>query len=70
MVSDALLISYVACAIITALALKFKSQPMMLVSSIGLMVSAAMTYQELEEVLPTLLMIFLAFAQFLILRGD
>lgn len=70
MVSDALVISYIACAIITALSFKFKSQPMMLVSSIGLMVSAAMTYQELEEVLPTLLMIFLAFSQFLILRGD
>lgn len=70
MVSDALLISYIACAITTLLALKFRSQPIMLVSSVGLLVSSVMTYQELENILPTALMIFLSFSQFLVLRGD
>lgn len=70
MVSDALLISYIACAITTLLAMKFRSQPIMLVSSVGLLVSSVMTYQELENILPTALMIFLSFAQFLVLRGD
>lgn len=70
MVSDALLISYIACAITTLLAMKFRSQPIMLVSSVGLLVSSVMTYQELENILPTALMIFLSFSQFLVLRGD
>lgn len=70
MVSDALLISYIACAITTLLAIKYRSQPIMLVSSVGLLVSSVMTYQELDNILPTALMIFLAFSQFLVLRGD
>lgn len=70
MVSDVLLISYIACAITTLLAMKFRSQPIMLVSSVGLLVSSVMTYQELENILPTALMIFLSFSQFLVLRGD
>ena len=70
MVSDALLLSYIACAITTLLALKFRSQPMMLVSSVGLLVSSVMTYQEVDNILPTALMIFSAFAQFIIMRGD
>lgn len=70
MVSDALLISYIACAITTLFAMKFRSQPIMLVSSVGLLVSSVMTYQELENILPTALMIFLSFSQFLVLRGD
>ena len=70
MVSDALLISYIACAITTLLAIKYRSQPIMLVSSVGLLVSSVMTYQELENILPTALMIFLSFSQFLVLRGD
>lgn len=70
MISDALLLSLILCAILSILALKFKNQPMMLISSIGLLICATMAYRELSEILPTIILIFIAFSQFLILRSN
>lgn len=70
MISDALLITLIVSGVISVLAMRYRSQPMMLVSSIGGLISAAMIYQELTSAAPCILLIFLSFAQFLLLRSE
>jgi hypothetical protein len=50
------------------LAYKMQSLPIIFISSIGWTASALQVYQQVEEVLPMILLLMLAFGQFFAIR--
>lgn len=62
---DVTLVSMVICVALSLIGFKFRSMPVMVVSSLGWMVVAFQIYGELESVLPMALIIMLSVSQVL-----
>lgn len=54
--------------LLTGLAIKMKSLPILFISSLGWLISALQVYQQTEEVLPMALLMMVSFGQFFILN--
>lgn len=69
MISEGLIISYFACAVLSIIGFKYRSLPVIFISSLGVMISGLLTYQETQAVLPLALMLMISFSQFIIIGG-
>lgn len=67
--TDGLIIAMVIAGALALLAIKMQSLPVMFVSSLGWAVIGLQTYDQTAEVLPMILILMLAFAQFFIIKG-
>ena len=70
MITEGLIISYIFSAILCVIAYKLKSLPCMFISSLGWTISALMTWQQVEELLPMGLLFMLAAAQFFLVNPE
>ena len=70
MLTDGLILSLVFSGVLLVLGYKFKSIPMLFISSLGWMISALQIYQQTAEILPMVLLIMLSIGQFMIGRSD
>lgn len=67
MISEGLIISYIACAVLMLISYRYKSIAASFVASVGTLVSALLTFQETQAVLPMLLLIMIAFSSFILI---
>lgn len=66
---ETVLFSLVFCAVISGIAYKVQSLPAMFISSLGLVITALRLWQIYEEVLPMLMLFFIAFVQPMLVRS-
>lgn len=55
-------------AVLTLLAYKMQSMPIIFISSLGWMISGLQVWQQTTEVLPMILLLMLAFGQFFLIN--
>lgn len=67
--TEGLIIAMIIAGALALLAMKMQSLPVMFVSSIGWAVISLQIYDQTSEVLPMILILMLAFAQFFIVKG-
>lgn len=70
MITDGLIISMLAAVFLLVLGYKMRSLPIIFISSMGWLISALQIYQQTSEILPMLMVLMVAFAQFFIIKGE
>lgn len=66
--TDGLIIAMIISAILAIIAFKMQNLPVMFVSSVGWAIVSLQTFQQTNEILPMLLILMLAFAQFYLIK--
>lgn len=66
---ETIIFSLVFCAVITGIAYKIQSLPVIFISSVGMVVAALKLWQDTTEMLPTLMLFFIAFVQPMLIRS-
>lgn len=66
--TDGLILAIIFAGVLALVALKMDSLPVMFVSSVGWAVTSLEMFQETGEMLPTALVLMLAFAQFFLVK--
>ena len=66
--SEGLILIMLVSLALSLMAYKLQSLPIMFISSLGWSIAALNTFQELDEVVPMLLLLMLAFSQFFAIR--
>lgn len=66
---EAILFTLAFCAVITGIAYKIQSLPAMFISSLGMVVAALKMWQIFEDMLPMLMLFFIAFAQPMLIKS-
>lgn len=67
--TEGLIIAMLVCIVLTLIAYRLQSLPIIFVSSIGWLIAGLQTFQQTEEVLPMILMLMLAFGQFFLVKS-
>lgn len=70
MISEGLIISFLVCIALSILGYWKKSLPVIFISSLGYVICGLLLFQQIEEILPLLLLLMLAVAQFLFLKKE
>lgn len=70
MISEGLIIAMLLCVGLAILAYKMQSLPVIFISSIGWVISGLFLFQQTDEILPMLLIIMLAVAQFMLITKE
>lgn len=70
MITDGLIIAIAVCVGLTILGYLHKNLPIMFISSIGYVICGLQIFQQTNEVLPMLLLLFFAMGQFLIIKKE
>lgn len=68
--SDGLILIMLVSLALSLMAYKLQSLPIMFISSIGWSIAALNTFQELDETVPMILLLMLAFSQFFAVRRE
>lgn len=68
--SEALILIMLVSLALSLMAYKLQSLPIMFISSIGWSIAALNSFQELDEVVPMILLLMLAFSQFFAVRRE
>lgn len=66
---ETIIFSLVFSAVITGIAYKIQSLPVVFISSVGMVVAALKLWQDTTEMLPTLMLFFIAFVQPMLIRS-
>ena len=66
--TDGLIVALIISAVLTLLAYKMQSLPIIFISSLGWMISGLQVWQQTAEVLPMILLLMLAFGQFFLIN--
>lgn len=66
--TDGLIVALIISAVLTLLAYKMQSMPIIFISSLGWMISGLQVWQQTTEVLPMILLLMLAFGQFFLIN--
>lgn len=67
MISDGLIISFIACAILLLISYRYKSLAATFVASVGTLICALLTFQETESTLAMALLMMIAFSSFILI---
>ena len=67
MITEGVLLGLVFCGVLAVLGAKKNSRPVIFVSSLGWMICGLQIFQQLDEILPTILLMMLAISQFMLL---
>ena len=70
MISEGLIISFLVCIGLSILGYWKKSLPVIFISSLGYVICGLLLFQQIEEILPLLLLLMLAVAQFLFIKKE
>lgn len=70
MISEGLIIAFLVCVGLTIFAIYTKSLPVIFISSIGFLICGLQTFQQINEILPMLLLLMLAVAQFIFVKKE
>ena len=67
MITDGLTLGLLVCGVLLILGAKWNSRPVIFISSLGWMICGMQIFQQTEEVLPMILLMMLAFSQFVLI---
>ena len=67
MITEGVLLGLVFCGVLAVLGAKKNSRPVIFISSLGWMICGLQIFQQLDEILPTILLMMLAISQFMLL---
>lgn len=67
MITEGLLFGLLFSGILAVLGAKKSSRPVIFVSSLGWMICGLQLFQQIEEILPTILLMMLAISQFMLI---
>ena len=70
MIADAAILALICCGVLTGIACKIQSLPVMFISSLGLCIAALRLWGSLHEILPMVLLMLIAFAQISLIRSE
>jgi len=70
MITDGLMLGLLFSGVLLILGLKFQSRAVVFISSLGWMICGLQIFQQTDEILPTLLLMMLSFAQFVLIGGN
>ena len=70
MITEGLIIAIAVCVGITIMGYLNKSLPFMFISSLGYIICGLQIFQQTDEILPMVLLLFFAMGQFLIIRKE
>lgn len=70
MISEGLIISFLVCIGLSILGYWKKSLPVIFISSIGYVICGLLLFQQIEEILPLLLLLMLAVSQFMFVKKE
>lgn len=70
MITEGLIIAIVVCIGITIMGYLNKSLPFMFISSLGFIICGLQIFQQTDEILPMVLLLFFAMGQFLIIKKE
>ena len=68
--TDGLILALLVSLLLTGLALKMRSLPVLFISSLGWLIASLQVYQQTAEILPMALLLMVAFAQFFLLKSE
>lgn len=66
--TEGLIIAMIFAGVLALLAIKMDSLPVMFVSSVGWAIASLQIFTQTDEMLPTALVLMLAFAQFFLVK--
>ena len=70
MITEGLIISFLVCVGLSILGFWKKSLPVIFISSLGYVICGLLLFQQINEILPLLLLLMLAVSQFLFLKKE
>ena len=70
MISEGLIISFLVCIGLSILGYFKSSLPVIFISSIGYVICGLLLFQQIEEILPLLLLLMLAVSQFMFVKKE
>lgn len=70
MIADAAILALIFCGVLTGIAYKIQSLPVMFISSLGLCIAALQMWGSMHDILPTVLLMLIAFAQVSLIRSE
>ena len=70
MISEGLIISFLVCIGLSILGYWKKSLPVIFISSLGYVICGLLLFQQIEEILPLLLLLMFAVAQFMFIKKE
>ena len=70
MITEGLIISFLVCVGLSILGFWKKSLPVIFISSLGYVICGLLLFQQIQEILPLLLLLMFAVSQFLFLKKE
>ena len=70
MISEGLIISLLVCVGLSIVGYRKSSLPVIFISSLGYVICGLMLFQQINEILPLLLLLMLAVSQFLFIKKE
>ena len=70
MITEGLIISFLVCIGLSILGYYKSSLPVIFISSLGYVICGLLLFQQIEEILPLLLLLMLAVSQFLFVKKE
>ena len=70
MISEGLIVAFLVCIGLSILGYYKKSLPVIFISSLGYVICGLELFQQIEEILPLLLLLMLAVSQFLFVKKE
>lgn len=70
MISEGLIVAFLVCIGLSLLGYYKKSLPVIFISSLGYVICGLELFQQIQEILPLLLLLMLAVSQFLFIKKE
>lgn len=70
MISEGLIVAFLVCIGLSLLGYYKKSLPVIFISSLGYVICGLELFQQIQEILPLLLLLMLAVSQFLFVKKE
>ena len=70
MITEGLIISFLVCIGLSLLGYWKKSLPVIFISSLGYVICGLLLFQQIQEILPLLLLLMFAVAQFMFIKKE
>ena len=67
MITEGVLLGLLICGLLAVLGAKRNSRPVIFISSLGWMICGLQLFQQIGEILPTILLMMLAISQFMLI---
>ena len=70
MITEGVLLGLLFSGVLLVLGAKWNSRPVIFISSLGWMICGLQLFQQIEEILPTILLMMLAISQFMLVAAN